>query len=113
VSYNDEWDKVPKPPGRVERILTASADMREMLGGFVTRAALEAILGPENYKLTFELLDCIDINARDIRRRKKGPKPSCTTCLHNVGSGCLPIQRFPHDAGYGMPPPYCQGYAPK
>jgi hypothetical protein len=112
VSYNDEWDQVAKPPGRVERILTASRDLRNMLGAFGTRAALEAIIGRANYKLAFEMLDCIDINARDIRRRKKGPKPSCKTCLHNVGVGCESMQRFPHDADCGMPPPYCQGYAP-
>lgn len=76
MSYDSEWDKHPTHVGRIERILTAVDDFRNLFSMHGTKDQLKAILGPENYRRAFEYLDCIDTNARKLRARRR-PDSRC------------------------------------
>ncbi len=67
MSYDSEWDEVSDPPDPIERILTASADMRFMLTMRNAVDGLRAVLGPNNHDRALDYLDCIDTNAKKLR----------------------------------------------
>jgi hypothetical protein len=73
-TYKDHFDQRPDATDRVERILTATADLREMLS--MSRNApldaLRGVVGASNVARLHEYIECIEINAEAIRREKGG-----------------------------------------
>jgi hypothetical protein len=67
MSYDSEWDEVPEPPRALERVRSASADMRFLLSMHNAVEGLKIVLGPNNYERALDYLDCIDTNSQKLK----------------------------------------------